>query len=203
MRRTLGRSLDLPNAQIACGAELFGAGNLRRQYGCYIDGAWDRKLHLEDATSFESGSGWCGSGWCLGAFASSWHRACSRWPHETTIWPNLFQICGGSGHESSQIIKLKWRWTSRKWSFKRRRWTWKSISHESYHDSVASYNINGESHGRGWERWHGDDANLCDWCCSDDVGSSICRATSVRSHSMLLEETASIYRRWVLASWLT
>ena len=31
------------------------------------------------------GSGWCGSGWCLEAFASSWHRTCSRWPHETTI----------------------------------------------------------------------------------------------------------------------
>ena len=49
-------------------------------------------------------------------------------------------------------------------------------------------------HEKGGERWHGDDARLGDWCCPDDFGSSPCRATyatSVRSHSMLLEETAS------------
>ena len=50
-------------------------------------------------------------------------------------------------------------------------------------------------HEKGGERWHGDDARLGDWCCPDDFGSSPCRATyatSVRSHSMLLEESASI-----------
>jgi len=52
------QKLDLLNAQRACGAELLGAGDLRRQYGCDIsmahgtgDSTW-RTSHLRARSSF-------------------------------------------------------------------------------------------------------------------------------------------------------